>query len=511
MILMMMNLELNYFMATFKEAVETKVDDPKGRLTHLIKHTKGEANELIRNCIQEDSHTGYTHAITLLQNQYGNPHFISRAYIKELHNWEPLKAGDSKMFRKFYSFLIKCKTHMSSGFYLQELNSPDILQVLQSKLPRGLQEKWNRTAVKLRTLHHREANFDDYLSIVEVENMVVNDPMYSREAVESRTIHNNNHTTTPVSPSKLSAFATNLNMNTEHKPQTNKNCAYCNQNHDIDDCAEFLKLSMKYKKSFMFRNRLCFSCFRSVSSTHMSKTCNNKRKCNICNNLHPTAFHDDFDNDNGTERTISTAATGCGELQPTIKEEEIIVDDSQTGNDEFLVDNQLPTHDEFHIDIPVLHHNPISSCTNNSNTEIEMISMVTECAAKPDYVISLCVVPVKVRHISQPTKTITVYAMLDHCSEGTFVTDEVVEMLAVDRKPTSIGIRTLNGMTKHASSSAVGLQVSAVCDLDGQSPNYYQLPKTYTRELLPIEQINIPTYDKIKQYNHFKAILHEIP
>ena len=72
-------LEYNYFMATFKEAVEMKVEDPRGRLTRLIKYTKGEAKELIKNCIQEHPSRGYEHALSLLKNQYGDPHFIARA------------------------------------------------------------------------------------------------------------------------------------------------------------------------------------------------------------------------------------------------------------------------------------------------------------------------------------------------------------------------------------------------------------------------------------------------
>ena len=51
-------LEFNYFLATFKEVVEQKVDDPRGRLTRLIKYTTGEAKELIKNCIQEDPSKG---------------------------------------------------------------------------------------------------------------------------------------------------------------------------------------------------------------------------------------------------------------------------------------------------------------------------------------------------------------------------------------------------------------------------------------------------------------------
>ena len=33
-------------LALFKKAVERKIDEPKGRLTRLIKFTKGEAKEL---------------------------------------------------------------------------------------------------------------------------------------------------------------------------------------------------------------------------------------------------------------------------------------------------------------------------------------------------------------------------------------------------------------------------------------------------------------------------------
>ena len=36
-------LNYHYFMAFFKEVVESKIDDPRGRLTRLIKYTTGDA------------------------------------------------------------------------------------------------------------------------------------------------------------------------------------------------------------------------------------------------------------------------------------------------------------------------------------------------------------------------------------------------------------------------------------------------------------------------------------
>ncbi len=428
-------LEFNYFLATFKEVVEQKVEDPRGRLTRLIKYTKGEAKELIKNCIQEDPSSGYIHAMSLLRTQYGNPHIIARAYIKELRKWEPLKVGDSKAFRKFYGFLVKCKTCMGNGQYLTELNFPDILQVLQSKLPYSMQDKWNRRAVKLRTSDGREADFDDFLEIVETETMVANDPMYSREAMNY--INNNNDTNTKgnnninkhnlnknLQNKQVSNFSvgveqeTNLNEKDEHQINTMNtqkevasphneilkqvSCVYCQQNHDIDDCSEFKILDMKNKKAFIFRKRLCFSCFKAVSPAHTSKTCRNKRKCKVCNALHPTVLHvDESTKEGDSEVPLLNAATGC----------------------------DVKSH--------------------NKGEEINQV-------------VSLCIVPVKVRHNLNPDNVITVYAMLDNCSDGTFVTeeiagalsnpkttmnDDVAQKLAASIKPTNISIKTLNGMS----------------------------------------------------------------
>ena len=37
-------------MALLCEAVETKIEDPRGRLTRPLKYTVGEAKELIKHC-----------------------------------------------------------------------------------------------------------------------------------------------------------------------------------------------------------------------------------------------------------------------------------------------------------------------------------------------------------------------------------------------------------------------------------------------------------------------------
>ena len=44
-------LEYHFFVLSFREAVEHKIDDPHERLVWLLKFTDGEAENTIRHCI----------------------------------------------------------------------------------------------------------------------------------------------------------------------------------------------------------------------------------------------------------------------------------------------------------------------------------------------------------------------------------------------------------------------------------------------------------------------------
>ena len=78
------NMRYGSFMALFSKVVETKLDDPTGRLTRLIKHTVGDPKELMKNCIQLRYDHGYQTPVTFLEKAYGNPHKILSSYQREV-------------------------------------------------------------------------------------------------------------------------------------------------------------------------------------------------------------------------------------------------------------------------------------------------------------------------------------------------------------------------------------------------------------------------------------------
>ena len=135
-------MESHYFMAIFYEVVERKVDDAQGRLTRLIKFTKGEAKEMVKTCIQLPTEVGLKTAKRLLHERYGDLHRITATYQNQIKKWPPqIKPGDSDAYRKFQNFLIKCENiDQIQGWNV--LNTSDIVCMLVSKLPGNGRERW---------------------------------------------------------------------------------------------------------------------------------------------------------------------------------------------------------------------------------------------------------------------------------------------------------------------------------------------------------------------------------
>ena len=48
-------------MTHFHEAMEKRIDDPRGRLTRQLKYTSGDGKKMIKHCVQEQPAMGYQH------------------------------------------------------------------------------------------------------------------------------------------------------------------------------------------------------------------------------------------------------------------------------------------------------------------------------------------------------------------------------------------------------------------------------------------------------------------
>ena len=74
-----------------------------------------------------------------------------------------------------------------------------------------------------------------------------------------------------------------------HEPKSC--CPSCKGLHDLDRCPDYLKLDVKERSKFLCEKRLCYACYKPTSPNHVSKSCRQRRTCNIFTGSHPTGLH----------------------------------------------------------------------------------------------------------------------------------------------------------------------------------------------------------------------------
>ena len=267
-------LEYGYFIENFKDVVENLVDNPRQRLVRLLKYTDGEAKDLIKHCVHEETLTCYKTALGLLEKEYGNPFRITCAYLERLKSWPQIKANDAVGMKSLYRFLLRCLSYQKGGNI--DLDSPLTIRSVQLALPVNLQDRWNARVGKIRRRKGREAKFADFVEYVEEESECLSDPVYGRDGLKDKC-------------GKMKTLATKGKEEEVTEKERNVNqCPVCAVQHDLDECPTFLAKTARGKKDFLFKAKMCFCCY---AKDHVATKCGNKRTCQTCGGQHPTGLH----------------------------------------------------------------------------------------------------------------------------------------------------------------------------------------------------------------------------
>ena len=438
-------LSFTYFLATFEEVVESKIDEQRGCLTRLLKYLRGEPKDLVSSCIYMASEVCYSEAKRILVERYGDPNRILGEYRKQLKAWPKVKPNDTAALRKFQTFAIK---YRSASRFNTDMQCTDVVQLLHSKLPSYLQNSWNRKASKIRKKRAKEAQVDDFLHWLSDEVDVATDPLYSRDVSYETAQADLSRTKPHQRPSRSTVYQSSTSLTLK--------CPLCEEQHDLDDCLRFLRKPLEERRDFLFKTRLCFSCYNPSSKEHSARNCPNRRTCKECGGKHATGLH--------------------GYLRPR---------QSQDSRRKPFPKEEGPP-----------------KATPNDNFEV--ISSNTAHLSNP--VISLCIVPVKI-YGSNPAKCVETHALLDTGSQGTFIKEELLDQLEQDRTPTTIKLKTLHGETLESCSLVSGLSVSSVSDTSAS----VKLPITYSRKELPVDRDEVPTQHKIERFSYLRSIQDMLP
>ena len=234
-------------------AVEKRIKDLQGKLTRLIKLISGEAKELVKPLPNLDRpECGFANAMRHLEKQYGNPHKLLASYRKEIKQMTKIKAGDAAAYRKLFNFLIKCQS-LEYGSQ-NPLDAPDVICMILAKTPGYLQHRWNRNVKKIRKTQTREPGLIVLTNFIEDEMVLVNDPLFSREAVvqyELKSLKQQSRS----AKHKLSYHV--IKEAGDSGKRDKAKCIVWNDHPDIAECQVFLSQTMEDRSKTLHKKKLC--------------------------------------------------------------------------------------------------------------------------------------------------------------------------------------------------------------------------------------------------------------
>ena len=449
-------LEFSTFIRSFESQTESKVKPSDVCLRYLEQYLEGEPRELIKGCLYLDKLNGYLEAKKLLSEKYGDPYKISNAYIKKINEWPCIRPGDDLALDCFSTFLVQCQSAMTSLPFLTILSHPHNMQSMVKKLPFPLQDRWRREANRWRVSRQTIPAFAEFVAFVKSEAGIATDPVFSRDALsrvmepartyKDKYAHKSKVVDDRSRPrSCVTNHATAIAANDENTKEANLVCQQCEKTHDLNDCQSYLKKSLQERKEFLKDKGLCFACY---GTGHRSNGCAQRRKCKTCSRRHPTGLHDE--NFRPTQAAAKQQNSAKG---------------------------------------------PISDIQANEAI-CNVVATGTALTAVP-------VVPVKLKAAESEVLT---YTMLDSCSSGTFIHEDVATTLGVEGAETKLVVKTVNGPVLLDTKVLSGLMVS---DINGS--NSIQLGKAYTKDDIAAVEEDVPAPELARRWTHLECIQAELP
>ena len=99
--------------------------------------------------------------------------------------------------------------------------------------------------------------------------------------------------------------------------------------------------------------------------------------------------------------------------------------------------------------------------------------------------------------------------MLNTCSQVTFAKENLLSDLGIERRKTSITVKTMNGEVTKSSEALENLGVAQASNGKAEGVGV-KLPCTYTQEHLPVDSNELATIDKMKRCSYQDKIKAEV-
>ena len=208
---------------------------------------------------------------------------------------------------------------------------------------------------------------------------------------------------------------------------------------EIKDMAWHDITPLEERSKLLYKLKLSYECLKSISEEHNLRKYSQRRTCKLSKEIYLTSLH--------------------GLHVGTQSERKTVFKDKHDSK-------QCSKQDE---------NDTSSAKTFQYNSSYE-----------GSIVVSMCVVSVRMPH-KQSNIALSTYALLESCSQGTFVTEGVRKEMNLKKKDTTITVKTRNWEVTENSKVIEGSKVSSSTEFGQQIVRLLRLPKSHTIKDTPVD------------------------
>ncbi|CAI5640766.1 unnamed protein product, partial [Oreochromis niloticus] len=140
-------LQFTDWKMSFMNLIDRKPLPASEKMFYLKNYLAGEARKAVEGFFYQDSENAYKGAWKVLDDRYGNPFIIQKAFRDKLMRWPKISANDPLALREFADFLKGCSEAITYIKGLAILNDCEENHKLLKKLPEWIVRKWSRIVV----------------------------------------------------------------------------------------------------------------------------------------------------------------------------------------------------------------------------------------------------------------------------------------------------------------------------------------------------------------------------
>ncbi|XP_032425349.1 uncharacterized protein LOC116724101 isoform X1 [Xiphophorus hellerii] len=450
-------LKFKHWKASFQTLIERKNIPIAEKIFFLQKYVGGCVKEALDGYFLIGSEDSYMAAWNILNERYGEPFVIAKAFRDKLHTWPKLQGKDSAELRKFVDFLQSCQSAMTTNENLNVLNDGIENQRLAAKLPDWLSNRWNRKATEYQLEHRQFPRFSYFVTFLSMEASIACNPITSYQAIRQSDF-DKPRTKPQITPIHKKQDTTKI-FTTNSTERSMSSCVFCKRTgHSLHKCRKFTEKPVTERVKFIQGEKLCFGC---LNSGHFSKNCSDRMTCNTCSKQHPTCLHEERQ-----RHEIKKEQPKEQEVAERKETQQQVTQSQDTANES--TSNRV-THE-------------------NRNTQTSAI------------------VPVYVSTQNEPSKEILTYALLDTQSDSSFILNEVANNLNTAKTQVKLKLSTMS--SKKTTVPCTKLEALQIRGLF--SKKKLTVPVAYTRDFIPANRSHIPTPDTARSWPHLEHLTEHI-